>query len=143
MSMMTILSLVLVVAMVAAMPSINGGKSARPPAAPRGPRPASRSKPQPARKSEPGVVTYALMEDKKLPSARQRAMRRIARPFNATSTWFRRRFGKPRADLPMAANDHPARPSAELENFIDARNREIARRKSEGLTKPGPDDRVH
>ena len=140
--MMTILSLVLLIAMVAAMPSVNRGKSARPPK-PRSSRPAANTNAPAAKNIDPGVVTYALMKDKKLPSATQRTLRRLARPFTATSAWYRRRFGKPDPSLPVASNDHPTRPSAELENFIDARNREIARRKAEGLTRPGPDDRVH
>jgi len=90
----------------------------------------------------PGVVTYALMKDKKLPSPAQRAYRRLLRPFASLKDRF---GGKPRPG-PMTVDTEtrrPARPSAELENFLDARNREIARRKAEGATKPGPDDMLH
>lgn len=92
----------------------------------------------------PGVVTYALMEDKKLPTRAQRAYRRLARPFTSASGWMRRRFRPPGAGPPRPDGETaPPGPSAELQNFLEARNREIARRKAEGPTKPGPDDMLH
>ena len=134
--MMSILSLVILIVLVAAMPRTGNSPS--------GQRPPSRDVRAPvARKSkpngQPGVVTYALMEDKKLPSPAQRAFRRLSRPF----AWLRGRPAKPRHDIPATDGDAAKRQSAELQNFIDARNREIARRKAEGHSKPGPDDRLH
>lgn len=93
-------------------------------------------------KEPPGVVTYALIKDKKLPSPTQRAWRRVARPFAG----FRGLLGskaKP-TDSPVDKDaQRPGKHSVELQDFLDARNREIARRKAEGATKPGPDDRLH
>jgi len=92
----------------------------------------------------PGVVTYALMKDRKLPSPAQRAFRRVLRPFSGMGGWFSR--GPKAGPLvgPVESDvRRPVRPSAELENFLDARNREIAKRKAEGATKPGPDDMLH
>ena len=88
--------------------------------------------------TEPGVVSYRLLHDKKLPSASQRAFRRLSRPFS----WFQRRFAAPKPDRTKGEKRASAE-SVELQNFLDARNREIARRKSEGPSKPGPDDRLH
>jgi hypothetical protein len=85
-----------------------------------------------------GVVSYRLLQDKKLPSATQRALRRVARPFS----WFQRRFSTPKPDA-SKGEPRTARESVELQNFLDARNREIARRKSEGPSKPGPEDTLH
>ena len=100
--------------------------------------------PRPVRvdKEPPGVVTYALMKDKKLPSPAQRAWRRVVRPFAG----LRGRFGgKGKPTTPAMDMDvhRTGKHSAELQDFLDARNREIARRKAEGATKRGPDDRLH
>ena len=101
--------------------------------------------PRPSRadKEPPGVVTYALMKDKKLPSPAQRAWRRVARPFAGLMGLFGRSPGKPTAPPMDMDIRRPNKHSAELQDFLDARNREIARRKAEGATKPGPDDRLH
>ena len=82
-------------------------------------------------KEPPGVVSYALMKDNKLPTPAQRAMRRVARPFNRAGMWVYRRFVSPQHDTPTADGRQGLRQSAELQNFLDARNREIARRKGE------------
>ena len=97
---------------------------------------------RPGDPERPGVVSYALMKDNKLPTPTQRAVRRVLRPFGRAGIWVYRRFVPPRHDEPTATGGRRARQSAELQNFLDARNREIARRKSEG-NKPGPDDRLH
>ena len=145
--MMTILTLALVVVLVATMRP--GGW--RPPDRSVGARNGkSRAGTAPKRASgpaggkPPGVVTYALMDDKKLPTPAQRTYRRLARPFTGASAWLRRRYSSQGSGLPKSDGEPPApRPSAELQNFLDARNREIARRKAEGPTKPGPDDMLH
>lgn len=96
-----------------------------------------------AAKEPPGVVTYALMKDKKLPSPAQRVWRRIVRPFAGLTGLFGGGNGKP-AGPPMDMDARRSgKTSAELQDFLDARNREIARRKAEGATKPGPDDLLH
>ena len=92
----------------------------------------------PPNPERPGVVSYRLLRDNKLPSATQRALRRVARPFG----WFQRRFGAAKPDLTKGEKRASA-DSVELQNFLDARNREIARRKSEGPSKPGPEDTLH
>lgn len=88
--------------------------------------------------NEPGKVSYRLMQDKKLPSATQRAWRRMSRPFG----WFSRRMQRPNVDAP-APGKRGTGESVELQNFLDARNREIARRKSEDPSKRGPEDTLH
>lgn len=103
---------------------------------------APRQRPVRRAKEPPGVVTYALMTDGKLPSPTQRAWRRAVRPF----TGFKGLFGgKSRTAVPQVEEDssRTIKHSAELQDFLDARNREIARRKAEGATKRGPDDRLH
>ena len=143
--MMSMLTLAMIVLMVVTM--------RRPGARPKSPNPrdGDRTVRDPGGKlkrrsddpERPGVVSYALMKDKKLPSSTQRAMRRVLRPVTSASTWVYRRFVPPKHDEPTAeASRRNVRQSAELQNFLDARNREIARRKSEG-EKPGPDDRLH
>ena len=142
--MMSILTLALMVLLVATM------------------RPAGRSRPKRPGKSgdtltlgrgvkvgkpsrdpkNPGVVTYELMQDKKLPSRSKRVMRRLMRPFSATSSWVRRGFRSAKTDSSKAETRSTSAQSVELQNFLDARNREIARRKSEG-DKPGPGDTLH
>ena len=86
----------------------------------------------------PGKVSYRLMQDKKLPSATQRAWRRIGRPFG----WFTRRFSTPKVDG-SASGQRTSGESVELQNFLEARNREIARRKGEDPSKRGPEDTLH
>ncbi|MEQ1694917.1 MAG: hypothetical protein ABL901_03660 [Hyphomicrobiaceae bacterium] len=86
----------------------------------------------------PGKVSYRLMQDRKLPTASQRAWRRMGRPFG----WFTRRFSTPKVDGSVAGR-RPSAESVELQNFLDARNREIARRKSEDPSKRGPEDTLH
>lgn len=88
--------------------------------------------------ADPGKVSYRLMQDKKLPSATQRAWRRMARPFG----WFSRRLQGPKVDGPQPGR-RVSGESVELQNFLDARNREIARRKAEDPTKRGPEDTLH
>lgn len=90
------------------------------------------------RATDPGVVSYRLLNDKRLPSASKRAWRRLSRPFS----WFQRRFAAPKPD-PVQGVKRASADSVELQNFLDARNREIARRKSEGNSKPGPEDTLH
>ena len=87
---------------------------------------------------DPGKVSYRLMQDKKLPSATQRAWRRMSRPFG----WFGRRMKSPKVDN-AAVSRRGKGESVELQNFLDARNREIARRKSEDPTKRGPEETLH
>ncbi len=86
----------------------------------------------------PGKVSYRLMEGNKLPSATQRAWRRIGRPFG----WFTRRFTTPKVDGSVSGRRTKGE-SVELQNFLEARNREIARRKAEDPSKRGPEDTLH
>ena len=92
--------------------------------------------------NNPGVVSYRLMDDNKLPSATQRALRRMTRPFSRASLWINRRFSTPKPDDSTAKKRGTAE-SIELQNFLEARNREIARRKSEDPSKRGPEDTLH
>ena len=91
----------------------------------------------------PGVVSYRLLDGKKLPSATQRALRRIGRPFGRASTWINRRFSLKKVDDATIATRRSTGESVELQNFLEARNREIARRKSEDPSKRGPEDTLH
>ena len=93
--------------------------------------------------NDPGKVTYELMKNNKLPSPAQRALRRITRPFGRVSLWVNRRFGKPKIDDSIASSRRSSGESVELQNFLEARNREIARRKSEDPSKRGPEDTLH
>jgi hypothetical protein len=143
--MMSMLTLAMIVLMVVTMR--RPGARPKPPKPGEGDRvilgPGVKLKKRPDDPERPGVVSYALMKDKKLPSPTQRALRRVLRPVSSASTWVYRRFVPPKHDTPTAeASRRSVRQSAELQNFLDARNREIARRKSEG-EKPGPDDRLH
>ena len=91
----------------------------------------------------PSVVTYRLMQDRKLPTSSQRAWRRITRPISRLNTWL---SGKPRGekvgDMPVTQRSATSK-SVELQNFLEARNREIAQRKSDDPSKRGPEDTLH
>lgn len=90
--------------------------------------------------NEPGSVSYELMDGKRLPSSSQLRMRRILRPFGTVWRWVRP--VKPAAGGGTQQAARPERKSAELENFLEARNKEIERRKSEA-GKRGPEDQLH
>lgn len=87
----------------------------------------------------PGVVSYRLLDDHKLPSPARRAWRRVTRPF----AWFNRRFSSPKPDSLPAANPRTVAESVELQNFLDARNRELGRRKGQDPSSRGPEDTLH
>lgn len=87
----------------------------------------------------PGVVSYRLLDDHKLPSPTQRAWRRLTRPF----AWIRRRRGAPKPDPKATGTPRNAAESVELQNFLDARNREIGRRKPDDPSRRGPEDTLH
>lgn len=147
--MMSLLALAVMIVLVATMRPKGGAQANRPVSgAPKvkGDRvilgPGVKLVPRAGDPKRPGVVSYALMKEKKLPSPAQRAVRRLLRPFGRASTWVYRRFVPPKHDDPQTGPRRGTRPSAELQNFLDARNREIARRKAEG-DKPGPEDRLH
>ena len=142
--MMSILTLALMVLLVATMKGTGGKRSVRPgkPATKRGDTlvlgPGVKLGTPQEEPGYPGKVSYRLMQDKKLPSPAQRAWRRIGRPFG----WFTRRFSAAKVDG-TATGRRTSGESVELQNFLDARNREIARRKSEDPSKRGPEDTLH
>ena len=141
--MMSLLTLALMVVLVATMRPAGGMRAAKKSGVKNGKGdvtlgPGVKFENRPANPQQPDVVSYALINEKRLPSPAQRAMRRFGR----AGSWVYRRFVPLKHDDPTAEGRRAARQSAELQNFLDARNREIARRKSEG-DKPGPDDRLH
>lgn len=90
--------------------------------------------------NNPNVVTYSLMKNKKLPSPTARALRRLGRPFG----WMFRRMGFSKKRTSPVKRPRPeSAESVELQNFLEARNREIIRRKSEDPSKRGPEDTLH
>jgi hypothetical protein len=93
--------------------------------------------------NDPGKVTYELMKNNKLPSPAQRALRRFTRPLGRVSLWVNRRFRKPKLEDSTRKSRRSSGESVELQNFLEARNREIARRKSEDPSKRGPEDTLH
>ncbi len=134
--MISILLLAVMVVMVATMRRPSGGARPKRPAAKGAVRLDTSGASRDNR--DQGVVSYRLLQDKKLPSATQRVLRRVTRPF----IWFQRKFRTPRPEQ-VKGEPRSTRESVELQNFLDARNREIARRKSEGPSKPGPEDTLH
>ncbi len=142
--MMSILTLALMVLLVATMRGTGGKRPARPVkhSKKRGDTliggSGVRFGPPEYDPEHPGKVSYRLMEGRKLPSATQRAWRRIGRPFG----WFTRRFSTPKVDGTVAGQ-RTSGESVELQNFLETRNREIARRKSEDPSKRGPEDTLH
>ncbi len=93
---------------------------------------------------KPGVVSYQLMKTKKLPSPTRLALKRMLRPVSSTSSWVYRLFVKRKPDaVPPDGRRRRGSQSVELQNFLDARNQDIARRKSEPDGKPGPGDTLH
>jgi hypothetical protein len=88
----------------------------------------------------PDKVSYELMDGKRLPSSSQLRMRRIFRPFGAAWRWVRP--GKSSGQGEQHQTHRPDRKSAELENFLEARNKEIERRKADAA-KRGPEDQLH
>jgi hypothetical protein len=105
---------------------------------------AKKSGPQPAPKmpsqKPASKVSYELMEGKRLPSSSQLRMRRVLRPFSAAWRWVRPGKAAERGEDQSSVRTD--RKSAELENFLEARNREIERRKTEAA-KRGPEDQLH
>ena len=141
--MMSLLTLALMVVLVATMRPAGGTRVAKKGGIKNGKSevilgPGVKLEKRPGIPKQPDVVSYALINEKRLPSPAQRAMRRVSR----AGSWVYRRFVPPKHDDPTAEGRRAARQSAELQNFLDARNREIARRKSED-DKPGPEDRLH
>jgi hypothetical protein len=93
---------------------------------------------------KPGVVSYRLMQDKKLPSRSQLALRRMVRPLGRASSWVYRQVVRPKPGVtPVEERRRRSAQSVELQNFLDARNQEIARRKSERDSNRGPDETLH
>jgi hypothetical protein len=94
--------------------------------------------------TKPGVVSYRLMQDKRLPSRTQMALRRMVRPFGRASSWIYRKIVRPKPGV-EATEERRRRTaqSVELQNFLDARNQEISRRKSQRDANRGPDETLH
>lgn len=97
-------------------------------------------RPARSRANQEGKVSYRLM-DEHLPSRSQRMWRSIVRFVK----------GAPRMERRGAAESDPARTghggagpqqSAELQNFLDARRRDLTRRNARE-TKRGPDETLH
>jgi hypothetical protein len=139
--MMTILSLVAMIALVLTMPRVGGPASKSTVRKSRGDTVIlgkgvrlGRAEDDPDR---PGKVSYELLKDNRLPSPRQLMVRRMMRPVSRVYRMFVP--GKPK----VYTGVRRVRPSAELQNFLDARNAEIARRKAESDLKRGPEDQLH
>jgi hypothetical protein len=141
----TILALIAMIALVFTRPSL-GGKSAN--------KRAAGSKktgdtlilgkgvklgPAEIDPERPGKVSYQLMKDNRLPSPTQLRLKRMIRPI--VQAWRTVVPGKIR--VTKEPGSRPSRQSAELQNFLDARNKEIARRKAESDLKRGPEDQLH
>ncbi len=146
------LTLAVMIVMVATMRPMGGRHQSRraPPTRPQARRPDTlilgrgvKLGPATVDPKDPGKVSYELMRGNKLPTATQRALRRVSRPFGRVSLWVHRRFNKS-APLDIAQRERrPQGESVELQNFLEARNREIARRKAEDPSKRGPEDTIH
>jgi len=138
-----ILSLIVMAVMVFTMRPLKGMPTARG-ATPRrsGPRPDNRFGGREAddrKRSEPrtrpeGKVSYRLM-DEHLPTRGQRMWRGITRIFKRPAS-FKGQMDAERRDQPSGTRTD-GQPSAELQSFLDARRRDLERRKR------GPEDTLH
>jgi hypothetical protein len=144
---MSILTLALMVVLVATTRPAGGKPRTKKPATGKGDTiklgPGVKLGPAVQDPERPGVVSYRLMQDKKLPSQSQRVMRRVWRPISGLSGWFARKTGRSSTGGVSGKIERRTGQSVELQNFLDARNQEIARRKSEPDGKRGPDETLH
>jgi hypothetical protein len=138
--MMSVLTLALMIVLVATLPRAGRPASKPTPTRPKGDTlilgRGVKVGPPEYDPHKPGKVTYELLKDKRLPSPTQLMLKRMFRP-------VMRAYRAVVPAKPDAAPGRRTRQSAELQNFLDARNKEIARRKAESDLKRGPEDQLH
>jgi hypothetical protein len=146
--MMSILTLALMVLLVATMRPVGGPRpKKKPPPASRGDtlilgRGVKVGPPIPD-PEKPGVVSYRLMKEKRLPSRAQQALRRAFRPVNRVLGAVYNRFTPVRSQRRVIDKRRGYGQSVELQNFLEARNRELTRRKGDDPEKRSPDETLH